>query len=393
VRAVKTLTRLASAAIGIAAILPSLAPPAQATALTPASTWMQDGYGPGNTGYNPYESQLNIETIAGLRQRWAATPGPGQEGCETTPEPPLVAQDRVIMFEHGGVGARDARTGRRLWLNTEFSYLGKRLAIVDGMVIATDTKCHSNSDYETTVSALDLATGRLVWESRQVGAVDKLVVDAGVLVTHGYCYLCDGEEDQVVAYRVDDGEVLWLRNDANLAGEVSAAGRVLLSSTNEAYGTHAVSLWTGAVSWRTRMVWEPLSATPAGDRFLARGGAGFSAVDSRTGRIAWSVRAAVNNLSVDGKRVYAAAGRTLTAYRSTTGFRIWTRGLSAPGKPIRAGGLLYVTNGGPELAILAPVNGAKLAAGRRYGAAIGHVVVAGGRLYTTDGTSIRAYAF
>lgn len=387
-----TKTRLASAALGFAVILTTAVAPAQAAALTPTSTWMQDGYGAGNTGYNPYESQLNLSTIAALRQRWSATPGSGWEGCETRPEPPLVADGRVIMFEDGGVAARDARTGQRLWLNTAFSDLGDRLAIVDGLVIATDHSCQSQSNNVGTITALSLTTGKLAWESSQDGTVDKLVVDAGVLVTHGVCVVCGDEHDQVVAYRVSDGEQLWTRNFADLAGAVSAAGRVLLSSTNNAFGTQAVSLWSGTVSWRSRLAWEALSATPAGDRFLARHGTGFSSINSRNGRIAWSVRSTVSSLSTDGRRIFAS-GRALTAYGATDGRRLWSRSLTKPGKPVRAGGLLYVTNGGRALAILSPVNGTTLANGRRYSTAIGHVVVAGARLFTTDGTSIRAYAF
>jgi outer membrane protein assembly factor BamB len=385
-------TRLACAALGFAAILTAAAAPAQATALAPTSNWMQDGYGAGNTGYNPYESQLNLSTIADLRLRWSATPGSGWEGCETTPEPPLVADGRVIMFENGGVGARDARTGRRLWLNTAFSDLGKQLAIVDGLVIATDHSCQSQSNNVGTITALSLTTGNVAWESRQDGTVDKLVVDAGVLVTHGVCVVCGEEHDQVVAYRVSDGQQLWTRNFADLAGPVSAAGRVLLTSTNNAFGTLAVALWTGTVTWRSRLAWQALSATPAGDRFLAKRGTGFSSINSRNGRIIWSVRSTVNSISTDGRRVFAS-GRALTAYGAAHGNRLWSRSLTRPGKPIRAGGLLYVTNSGRALAILSPVNGSRLANGRRYSTAIGHVVVAGGRLFTTDGTSIRAYAF
>ncbi|MEU4217662.1 PQQ-binding-like beta-propeller repeat protein [Actinoplanes sp. NPDC026623] len=383
----KTRTRVAGAVLGVVAIL-TAAVAARATG--PAAGWTQDGYGPGNTGYNPYEDALNLSTVDGARLRWTATPRPGVEGCETTPEPPLVAGERVIMFENGGVGAREARTGRRLWLATGFSYLGKTLAVVDGLVIATETSCHSQSDYEGTITALDLRTGRPVWRSRQSGTVDKLVAGSGVLVTHGFCYVCDEDRNQVVAYRVSDGVKLWTRNSADLAGEVVASARVLLSSTNGAFGTQAVSLRGGAVGWRSGRVWSALSSTPAGDRFLVGGGAGFGAIDSRSGRVVWSVRSTVESLSCDGRRVFAA-GPGLAAYGVGDGRRLWRRALAEPGRPVRAGGLLYAT-GGRALAILSPATGESVAPGRRYGAAVDHVVVAGGRLFTTDATSIRAFA-
>jgi hypothetical protein len=47
---------------------------------------------------------------------------------------------------------------------------------------------------------------------------------------------------------------------------------------------------------------------------------------------------------------------------------------------------------GSALAILAPVTGRTGAPGGAYRAATDHVVVAGGRLFTTDAAAIRAYA-
>jgi outer membrane protein assembly factor BamB len=367
-----------------ALLIPSGAPPG-----TPG--WTQDGYGPGNTGYNPAESQLNAGTVGGLRLRWTARPKPGTEGCTHATDPPLVAGDRVVLREGDGIGARDVRTGKLLWQRPGFSLLGRRLAIGAGLVLVTDSSCYSQSSYDGAITALNLATGTVSWRARQSGTVDKLVVDGGVLVTHGYCYTCDEDKDQVIAYRLAGGAKLWSRNHVELAGEVSAGRRVLLASTTEAFGTQAVGLLTGAVAWRSGQAWRALSASPAGDRFLATGGTGFSAVTAATGKVAWSVRSEVRTLSTDGRRVYAA-GSALTAYDAAKGRKLWSRALREPGKPIRAGGLLYVTTPGSALAILAPATGRTVASGGAYRAAIDHVVVTGGRLFTTDGTAIRAYA-
>jgi outer membrane protein assembly factor BamB len=385
---VQTKTRLVGAVLAGTALLTTTTTPALAA---PVSAWTHDGYGPGNTGYNPYESALNLGTIADLRLSWTATPAPGEEGCTNAPGPPLVAAGRVILAEGGGVGARDVRTGKRLWLRPGFSLLGPRMAIAGGLLYVSASSCHSQSNYEGTITALDPATGAVSWQARQNGTVDKLVVDAGVLVTHGYCHVCDEDRDQVVAYRAGTGARLWSRDHADLAGEVVADRRVLLSSTSGAFGTQAVRLADGVVGWRSRLAWQALSASPLGDRFLASSGTGFSAVAARTGKVAWSVRSTVRSLSTDGRRVFAS-GAALTAYDAATGRRSWTRALVEPGKPIRAGGLLYVTHGGPAPAILAPVTGRVVASGSRYRAATGHLVVAAGRLFTTDGTAIRAYA-
>ena len=371
-----------------ALLIPSGAAP------TPAPTtpgWTQDGYGPGNTGYNPYESQLNLGTVKALRLRWTARPAPGAEGCTHAVDPPLVAGGRVVLRERDGIGARDARTGKRLWLRPGFGLLGRQMAIGGGLLFVTDSNCHSQSSYDGTITALDLATGAVSWRARQSGTVDKLVVDGGVLVTHGYCLTCDEDRDQVVAYRAAGGAKLWSRTHVDLAGEVSAGRRVLLSSTAKAFGTQAVGLLDGTVAWRSGLVWQALSASPSGDRFLAAGGTGFSAVTARTGKVVWTVRSKARSLSTDGRRVYAA-GSALVAYDAAKGRKLWSNALRTPGKPIRAGGLLYVTNGGSALAILAPATGRAAAPGDAYRAATDHVVVTGGGLFTTDGTAIRAYA-
>jgi outer membrane protein assembly factor BamB len=265
------------------------------------------------------------------------------------------------------------------------------MAIEAGRLFVTDSSCYSQSNYSGTITALDLETGTVAWQAEQSGTVDKLVVDGGVVVTHGYCGVCDEDQDQVVAYRAAGGAKLWSRNRVDLAGEVSAGRRVLLASTDRAFGTQAVALLDGSVVWRSGLAWRALSASPAGDRFLAAGGTGFSAVTARTGKVAWSVRSKVRSLSTDGRRVYAA-GSALGAYDAARGRKLWSRALREPGKPIRAGGLLYVTTAGPALAILAPTTGRTVAPGGAYRAATDHVVVTGGRLFTTDGTAVRAYA-
>src|SRR5687768_7883754 len=90
---------------------------APAAAAAPAA-WTRAGHDPGNTGYNPDEPTVNAGTIAKLKRRWTATPGPGTEGCGPSPQAPLVAGGRVFVLDGRGVGAYDAASGKRLWLYT-----------------------------------------------------------------------------------------------------------------------------------------------------------------------------------------------------------------------------------------------------------------------------------
>jgi outer membrane protein assembly factor BamB len=349
------------------------------------AAWTQDGYGPGNTGYNPDAGPLAVDK---LRQRWSVTPATGVEGCTTTPGPPLVAAGRVFFFDSGGVGAYDAETGRNLWRSTGFSLLGPTLAVADGLVLITDTSCYSQSNYETTITALDARTGKLRWTARESGAVDLFVADRGVIVTHGYCAVCGDFTHEVVAFRTSDGKRLWNRRDALLAGPVSAAGRVILSVANHAL---AVDVCTGATLWTSKNAWWAASATPAGDRFYAADDNDLAAVDAGTGKVAWRVEGGAGAIAADGRRVFVAA-TGVTAYDARTGHPLWSRAVPDAGRPIRASGMLWVTAGGRPMAILAPTTGKTVAAGQAFSTAAGHVVVAAHHLFTTDGTTIRAYA-
>jgi outer membrane protein assembly factor BamB len=78
------------------------------------------------------------------------SPKAGVPGCNRPLVAPVVVDGGVLLLEAGGVGARDATTGKRLWLDTSFSLITARLVAADGMLIVNDTNCYSNSDYDGT---------------------------------------------------------------------------------------------------------------------------------------------------------------------------------------------------------------------------------------------------
>ena len=380
-----TRRRVAQTVTGLLIVLSSAALAAPAPAAGPGSSWSQDGYGPGNTGYNPDTAAL---PVAALRPSWSVTPGIGVEGCATTPGPPLVADGRVFFADDGGVGGYSAATGRKLWRNTGFSLLGPALAVAGGLVLATDSSCQSQSDYDGTLKALDGRTGKVRWTARLSTTIDFLVADHGVVVTHGYCGVCGDHQNEVVAFRIADGKRLWRRVDALLAGPVSAGGRVILTVAQRSV---AVDVATGATRWTAKTAWWARSSTPAGDRFYATDGNDLAALAAATGRVLWRVAAGAGELAADGRRVFVAA-TGITAYDAGTGRRLWARAVRDAGRPIRAAGLLWITTSGRPPVLLAPVTGRPAAVGRAFGPAQGHVVVAAGRVFTTDGAAVRAYA-
>jgi outer membrane protein assembly factor BamB len=371
----------------LAAALLLTAVPAQAAAPGPA--WTQDGYGPGNTGYNPAESVVNATTIKKLKLRWTARPGPGADGCRPAAVGPMVLNGRMFVLDSEKIGAYDVRTGKRLWLASEPPFDGAGLAIVDGLVLGTEVNCFSQSDYTTNVMAFDPKTGKPKWDQLVSWSIDSYVGDKGVFVVSGICGTCDDAPNATVAFRVSDGRRLWTAENAVLAGPVSSGGRIMLRSTTEQEAT-VVDIRTGDVLWGAGTLWSVPAANPAGTQFYLWNSGGLSAVRAGDGRTVWRVRGEARDLASDGRRVYVASAGRVNAYHATTGKLEWTRAVPTPKRPIRAGGLLYVQSK-RSLVILSPSSGKPVASGAPFGTITDHVVVAGGRLFVTNGRDVRSY--
>jgi outer membrane protein assembly factor BamB len=375
----------------LAAVLLAAGAAAPAVAAAPAARWGQDGYGPGHTRYNPDESVVNAGSIGKLKQRWTATAGPGEPGCEPATRAPLMVDNRVFILDSGGVGAYDARTGKRLWLAADFSFISAGLAVAGGVVLVSDTNCYSNSNYDGHVTALDVRTGAELWRATGSWMIDTVVADAGAVVTSGYCGTCEGFKNGVVAFRLSDGAELWSRENVVLAGPVAAGGRVLLSRTGSAE-TQAVAIATGVPAWGFGGRVGASAATPAGDQFYVTDAGGLRAVHAKSGTQLWRIDKETGDLAADGRRVYVAAAGRMNTYDAKSGKLLWTRALSRPRTPVRAGGLLYVVTGAGIPAILSPANG-KPANGKPVPHGMTqHVVVAGGQLLATYGSTLRVYA-
>ena len=374
-----------TAVVSLAALVPAAVP---AQAAVPPAAWTQDGYGPGNTGYNPAETVVNGSTIGGLKLRWTAKPGVGEPGCQPTPVGPMVLDGRMFVLDSGTVGAWDVKPGKRLWLGTEPYVDASGLAIVDGLVLATEVNCFSNSNYSTNVSALDPKTGKEVWDEIQGWSIDTYVGDAGVFVVSGFCGICDDARYGTVAFRVSDGKRLWTQENAVLSGPVAFGGKVMLNATLKQEST-VVDIKTGYPVWggwpRTAR-----AANPAGNQLYVTDTNGLGAVRASDGKSLWRVRNETGDLAADGRRVYVASAGRVNAYHATTGKLEWTRAVLTPKRPIRAGGLLYVQSK-KSLVILSPVTGKPVTSGTPFGTMTDHVVVSGGRLFVTSGLNVRSY--
>jgi outer membrane protein assembly factor BamB len=373
------------------ALLCVLGPVAASAAATTA--WRADGYGPGNTGYNPIETAINAETVDELEYGWSITSPVVRSSCSRQ-SPPVVANNRLYLTDQGGLAAYNATTGTRLWtyrFAVRTDELAPELSVVGSRVFATFTTCRSVSDADSTIRAFDASTGAQLWQVNRDEAIQGTVVDKDIVVAGGG----DAFFSAVSAYRVTDGSLVW-RRDADMTRAVSANGRVLINPHNEEgspTGSELLDVRTGATLWSTATTYHALAAGPTGGPIYATGpGATLVRLNVETGAVAWSVPAAATQLAVDGPRLYVVEGTDLVARDSGTGAELWREAYGVPlGKPVVAGGVLYATASGRGTDPLDPATGADLDDEAPFDRTIEHPVIVNGRLYATDGRVLDAF--
>jgi outer membrane protein assembly factor BamB len=363
---------------------PAAAAPVAAAPATTIGDWGQAGYGPGATYYNPGETRLNATTIGAVTQRWTR-PAHSSSLCEVGVDP-IVAGGRVFTTDPGGVGAHDPATGASKWHVELRRTTVRSLAVADGKLIVLSSVCEVPTPYESHLTAYDPATGAQLWTVGLAKFSYDLRIDRGVVAL-------DSNQDGVastIAYRVADGGYLWLRKGARGDGLVSADGRLLLRT---ATGAEAVDITTGATLWRTGHNWYAIGSDPNGRRFYIDG-PGLSAVDAATGKMLWSIGSHAAGVTADGRHLYFTRDRSVECLDALTGRKLFSVHLPNPGgRPVRAGGLLYTPAGfGSPMSIVDAATGTPRAAGIRVRSNRDHPpVIAGGRLFVTEGDVLRAY--
>ncbi|WP_433371416.1 PQQ-binding-like beta-propeller repeat protein [Actinoplanes sp. CA-142083] len=350
-------------------------------AAAPPSEWPQPGYGPGATYYNPSESRLNAGTIDRIRERWKL-PAHGPSRCEAGVDP-VLAGGLLFSSDPGGIGAYDPATGARRWHLDLPRTSVRRLAVAEGRLVALSSECALPARFESHLTAYEPATGRQLWTTGLAKFSYDLRIDRGTIAL-------DSNQDglaSTIAYGVSDGRFRWLRRGDRGDGLVSAGGRVLLRGA--AGGAKGVSITDGRTLWQTNRNWYAIGSDPAGTRFYV-GGPGLSAVDAATGRVLWTSPLQAAEVTSDGRHVYFARARSVECLDAATGRKLWSAHLpGVVGRPVRAGGLLYATSQS-QLTILNAATGRPEKSG--MSGSLDHpAVVAGGRLFTTDGDELRAY--
>ncbi|MGX6604593.1 outer membrane protein assembly factor BamB family protein [Micromonosporaceae bacterium Da 78-11] len=360
--------------LGLAAVVAAPAP-------VQAAGWDHPGYDAEDSYYNPAESTVNAATVGRLSRRWSV-PLRSRDGTCAGTSAPIIAGGRIFATDQLGISAYQVLTGRLLW---RFDWIDPgdtstpSMSVAGDLLIAAAGDCNSQSDPDGTVTAFDVATGRVRWDIASDPPIYSFVVDKGVAVVSGES---PSDDLATTAYRITDGRVAWTK-PGYAASSVSADGRLLATRDTT---TSALNITTGAVLWTKPRTWEAQTASPASDRFYVTDGTALTSVNATTGAALWTAPGKAGTfLATDGRRIYRADGNAIEALNATTGRRQWARQLSAETKqPVRAGGLLYT--GGP---VLNPATGAVIPTSA---AITGTQLATGGRLYITTDTTLSSFA-
>lgn len=381
-------TMVRAVLVGVLAVgLAPVAGPGGAFGAPPPGDWAQDGFGPGNTGVNPYERTITTRNAGKLRYRWSILSAVTRSGC-LAQSAPVLAGRRLFLPDANGFAAYDSVTGQRLWRRNVgiFDSETPKFAVSGDLLISGMNTCGSVSDPDVELAAYDVATGAERWTVKRDAPLAHMVVDRNVVAVGGG----DAGEDRVSVYRRTDGKLLWTRADVELNADVSANGRLLLARSG---GSVAVDIVTGQELWSTKAKWVVAAADPAGERFIVGDTTGkLHALRAKDGNTIWSVAGLANDygdvsVAVDENRIFVTRDTHLVALDAKDGKTVWDQEfLSNPlGRPTVAGGVVFAPIEDGSLVVRDARTGDDLEDLPLVHNVHGHAVVAGGRLYVTNG--------
>src|SRR5690349_23925591 len=140
----------------------SAATPATAA---PASLWDHPGYDAEDSYYNPAESVINAGSVRQLEKKWSVNLRKSDASC-SGPSAPVIAGGRIFAADHLGISGYAAADGRLSWRFDWPDVMDNEtptMAVSDGVLIAANGDCNSQSDPDGQLTALDAATGRTLW--------------------------------------------------------------------------------------------------------------------------------------------------------------------------------------------------------------------------------------
>ena len=266
-----------------------LAAPAQSEWLTWRRTWDAHGFSP--------LTQITKGNVGSLRVAWSwSLPAGSNEGV------PLVHDG--VLFVHGmgdRVQALDARTGDLLWEYRRQLPQGVAPTVKRGMALYRDRLYIGTSD--ANVIALDVKTGKVVWDTRIGDTKVREGIAGGVLAARGKVMVGTTSTGvgskpggpQIVGLDADTGKVAWRVNTIAQPGEPGGDSWNGMPGNQRTGGsvwtTGSYDSTTGLAFFGTGNTYDTGPLWPAAKRPGVTNDALYTdstlAIDPDTGRLVW----------------------------------------------------------------------------------------------------------
>lgn len=253
---------------------------------------------------------------------------------------PLIVGDRVIVnvaeTNGNGYGSRvlafSRASGRKVWERpTPGTYYSAPIAYDQGRVVSVNA--------DGLARAIDVTTGRLVWQAKMYGD--------GPPVARGGRVFTLGSQGDVLARSVADGRLLWAADGrVRTDDQMPSLDEQRLFLGNESGSVTALDQATGQVAWTRTIGNESFGGETivSEGRVFAGGGRTARVLDARSGADV-TVFAPGLPEALSGGLAFIRGTRTLSAFGAVDGRPAWKA--RVPGRPVfGATGLPPVAVGG-----------------------------------------------
>jgi outer membrane protein assembly factor BamB len=297
--------------------------------------WLQYGFDPAHSGYNPREDLLDPSTVGELSSAWTVRIGAEGALAVAFSSPAVVGGVVYMGAEDGKVYAIDAWTGAIRWTkDTGFTHDWSSPAVVGGVVYIGGGGLY----------ALRASTGAVLWK---VSTHDDTWSPA---VAHGVVY-ASSKTGKLYAVRASDGSILWTKktgypgDSSTSQAPTVASGLVYVGSASQKL--LALDAATGKVRWTASMGAEAGTAPAVVDGVAyAPSTESLRALDASTGALLWTatVEGGASSPAVANGVVYVGGSQGLYAFDIATGALDWNAplGYCSESSPAVANGVVYV---------------------------------------------------
>jgi outer membrane protein assembly factor BamB len=335
-------------------------------------------------GGNEAQSVDHVVAAANFSVAWRRKVGEGLSRGHYVTATPVIAQGRIFTLDAAGlVSARDEQGGAEIWRVNLAPRNGRDKDAYGGGVAYADDTLYVSSGYRF-VTALDAASGKVKWRTATPSPVHGAPTVSG-----GRVFVVD-IEDQLMAFSVADGAVVWnyqaLEEPARVISASSAAiaGDVVVApfASGEVSAFSAVNgnaLWSDTLTFTSRnnalSEIRDVAGRPViyrGDVFAGSHSGMFGSISLRDGSRHWDLPIATITTPLPaGDVVYVTdqAGNLICVARES-GQVFWTVDLNAGVKkkkdnavwsgPLLASDKLIVVSTKGDAVALNPKTGAKL---------------------------------